>query len=152
STRSMEERLALLPHVVDACQAIAYAHSRGVVHRDLKPSNIMLSDFGETVVVDWGLAKEQGASEFRDATPTPDPAPELTVAGVALGTPAYMSPEQARGDVDGIDSRTDVFNLGAVLYEVITGRPPFEGATSSQIIDKVLAGDLKPVRLLAPDA
>ena len=151
STRSLDERLALLPHVVDACQAIAYAHSRGVVHRDLKPSNIMLSDFGETVVVDWGLAKEQGTSEVRDVTPATDRAPEVTVAGVALGTPAYMSPEQARGDVDRIDTRTDVFNLGAVLYEVITGRPPFEGATSSQIIGKVLAGEFKPVRLLVPD-
>jgi WD40 repeat protein len=138
--------------VVDACQAIAYAHSRGVIHRDLKPSNIMLSAFGETVVVDWGLAKERDDREIGPSTPTPDPTPELTVAGVAMGTPAYMSPEQARGDVARIDTRTDVFNLGAVLYEVITGRPPFEGATSSQVIGKVLAAELKPVRLLVPDA
>src|SRR5262249_28545205 len=90
--RSLDDRLLLLRHVVDVCQAVAYAHDKGIIHRDLKPSNVMVGEFGETVVVDWGLAKRRDANE--DAVPHAATAasrePALTMAGKALGTPAYM--------------------------------------------------------------
>ena len=150
--RSLQDRLALLPHLIHACQAVAYAHSRGVIHRDLKPSNIMVGEFGETVVVDWGLAKRWDEPEPVEATtPTADPAvePGLTVAGVALGTPSYMSPEQARGALGEIDPRSDIFSLGTILYELLCGRLPFEGASNAQIIENVLTAPVIPVRNVA---
>ncbi|HET6982634.1 MAG TPA: WD40 repeat domain-containing serine/threonine protein kinase [Myxococcaceae bacterium] len=152
--RSLEERLALLPHLIDACHAVAYAHSRGVIHRDLKPSNIMVGEFGETVVVDWGLAKRFGEPEPPGTnTPAPDPAVDsgLTVAGVALGTPSYMSPEQARGALEEIDPRSDIFSLGTILYELLGGRLPFEGTSNGQIIENVLVAPLVPLRSICPE-
>jgi eukaryotic-like serine/threonine-protein kinase len=150
---SLQERLDLLPHVIDACQAIAHAHSRGVIHRDLKPSNIMVGPFGETVVVDWGLAKNRGDAEQTEVAPTPQTPtdPGLTVAGVALGTPAYMSPEQARGAPAEVDERSDIFCLGAILYELLCGRPPREGVSADHIIEKALAGQILPLRLVCPE-
>jgi serine/threonine-protein kinase len=124
----------LLRRLVDVCNAIAYAHSRGVVHRDLKPANVLLGPFGETLVVDWGLAKAGlGRPAADDATTDPTihpsaPGGEATRAGAALGTPGYMSPEQATGDPH-VGPATDVFGLGAILYSVLTGRKPFEGTT-----------------------
>jgi eukaryotic-like serine/threonine-protein kinase len=100
------------------CQTIDYAHSRGVVHRDLKPANVMLGDFGEVYVLDWGVAKIVGDPE-RSGDPIVDPG-EMTVAGAVVGTPDYMAPEQRRGDHEAIDARTDVFALGALLFEIIT--------------------------------
>jgi len=143
---TLADRLALVPHVIDACNAVAYAHSRGIVHRDLKPSNVMVGAFGETVVVDWGLAKKRGESEPEELDLGAAATPELTATGVVLGTPAYMSPEQARGAVSEIGERSDVFNLGAILYEVLTARRPFEGATVDEVIANVLRGELAPVR------
>ena len=113
---SLRERLGLLAHVIAVADAVGYAHSEGVIHRDLKPSNVIVGSFGETIVVDWGLARDRK----RDV---PEPADDLlvaagsglsTVSGKVVGTPAYMSPEQARGDV--VDERADVYALGAVLY------------------------------------
>jgi serine/threonine protein kinase/WD40 repeat protein len=149
---SLRDRMPCVRHVLDACQAMAFAHSRKVIHRDLKPSNIMVGEYGETVVVDWGLAKRQ--EEPEDVVPLVPPSaePALTVAGAALGTPAYMSPEQARGDLPAIDERSDVFSLGAILYQVLTGRPPFTGATSDHILENVRAGKFPPILALVPDA
>ena len=150
---SLDERVDLLPHLIDACQAIAYAHSVGVIHRDLKPSNIMVGHLGETVVVDWGLAKQRGDAEEGTASSTPrtPTEPGLTILGAALGTPSYMSPEQARGALAEIDERSDVFSLGAVLYELLCGRPPFDGVDSDHIIEKVLAGQIASIRLVCCD-
>ncbi|HJZ89379.1 MAG TPA: serine/threonine-protein kinase [Gemmataceae bacterium] len=119
------------------CAAVAHAHEQGVVHRDLKPSNVMLGRHGEVLVMDWGVAKILG---------TPDscwqPPPAMKEGHWVLGTPAYMSPEQARGESAGADVRCDVFGLGAVLCEILTGEPPYVGPDAEAIRRQSVAGDL----------
>jgi serine/threonine-protein kinase len=121
----------LLGRFVDVCNAVAYAHSRGVLHRDLKPGNIMLGKFGETLVVDWGLAKVAGRAvtgadgDEPTLRPPSGSAHEPTQAGAAVGTPEYMSPEQAAGRPDLLGPASDVYSLGATLYTLLTGRPAF---------------------------
>jgi WD40 repeat protein/serine/threonine protein kinase len=156
SCRSLEERLRLLPHYVALCQAIAYAHSRGVIHRDIKTGNVMLGEFGETVVLDWGLAKVRGQQDIgggeleQEIRLYRDEEAGKTVDGRAIGTPAYMSPEQAEGEIEAIDERSDVWSLGAVLYEILTGRPPFEGVNAFEVIGKVLSERVTPPRQVDP--
>jgi serine/threonine-protein kinase len=137
----------LLGIFAQVCQTLAYAHARGVIHRDLKPANVMVGSFGEVQVMDWGLAKvlqEGGVADeqrtqlhqevsvirTRRSGAAEEAPGSHTQAGSVLGTPAYMAPEQARGDVELVDERADVFGLGAILCEVLTGRPPFPGKTA----------------------
>ncbi len=110
----------LLGRFLSVCQTIAYAHSRGIIHRDLKPDNIMLGPFGETLVVDWGLAKRLTSGESAE----PIPNAHSTVVSVGGGTPSYWSPEQANRQAEHQNEKTDVYGLGAVLYAILTGRPP----------------------------
>jgi serine/threonine protein kinase/WD40 repeat protein len=128
-TRAPAERLGLLPHVITVVEAIAYAHSERVIHRDLKPHNILVGAFGETVVIDWGLAKDLAAPEPAEGT---DPyRDDALVTRAGAGTPAYMPPEQARGDTP--DERVDVYALGATLYHVIAGKPPVAGRPLAEL-------------------
>ncbi|MEJ7596377.1 MAG: serine/threonine-protein kinase [Kofleriaceae bacterium] len=124
--QTLSERLALLPHVIAVTEALAYAHSRRIIHRDLKPGNILVGEFGETVVIDWGLAKELDAESARDELAgIAEPATNgLTRVGSVLGTPGFMAPEQAAGTHDTVDERADVYALGAILYTVLAGSPP----------------------------
>src|SRR5262249_42809193 len=140
--RSLELR-RLLRRFLDVCNAIDCAHSRGVIHRDLKPANIILGRHGETLVVDWGLAKAVGRADPSAGEQTIAPSSSgssETLPGSALGTPAYMSPEQAAGDLGRLGPRSDVYSLGATLYCLLTSRPPFEGDDIGAILHGVQAG------------
>ena len=153
--RSLELR-KLLRRFLDVCNAIEYAHRRGVLHRDLKPGNIMLGRYGETLVVDWGLAKTRekvgqgSAEEERTLVPSASGDSAETLPGSALGTPGYMSPEQAAGDLDRLGPRSDVYSLGATLYCLLTGRPPFEGSDLGAVLRAVQEGKFPRPREVDP--
>jgi eukaryotic-like serine/threonine-protein kinase len=148
----------LLRRFLDVCDAIDFAHSRKVLHRDLKPANIMLGRYGETLVVDWGLAKVIGKSDVFPPDDDGHLEPDLgggsltssghTEQGTTIGTPSYMSPEQARGEIDRLGPPSDVYSLGATLYEFLTGRAPFPGKNIAQVLAKVLKGDFPAPRTL----
>jgi tetratricopeptide (TPR) repeat protein/tRNA A-37 threonylcarbamoyl transferase component Bud32 len=146
----------LLGRFVDVCQAVAYAHSRGVLHRDLKPGNVMLGKYGETLVVDWGQAKPVGRAESLpvdgEATLRPSSGSGVgaTQAGSAVGTPAYMSPEQAAGRLEELGPASDIYSLGATLYALLTGQSPFPGTDSGDILRRVQQGELVPPRRVKP--
>jgi serine/threonine-protein kinase len=152
--RSLELR-KLLRRFTDVCYAIEYAHSRGVLHRDIKPGNVIVGRHGETLVVDWGLAKPLGRVEpgrdsgERTLMPSSASGSAETLPGSALGTPAYMSPEQAAGNLDRLGPRSDVYSLGATLYCLVTGKAPFEGDVF-EVIPKVQRGAFPPPRALEP--
>ncbi|HEU5056815.1 MAG TPA: protein kinase [Kofleriaceae bacterium] len=154
SKKGLDERLALVPNAVAVAEAIAYAHSRDVIHRDIKPPNVLVGDFGETVVIDWGLAKDLSGRVAEPAVESiavsSGSGDVATVAGNVLGTPAYMSPEQARGEE--LDARADVYSLGALLYEVLTGKPPHDGPSVQDVLEAAQKGAVVPVEQREPDA
>lgn len=136
------------------CDAVAFAHSRGVVHRDLKPENIMLGDYGEVLVMDWGLAKllrsqesEARMQENDSALSPQSSALDLTLAGQIVGTPHFMSPEQAEGKVEEIDARSDIFALGGILYNILTLQPPVTGSSVVEVVEKIRSGNILPPSL-----
>jgi PAS domain S-box-containing protein len=140
------EFVALLTAFAAVANTIAYAHSRGVLHRDLKGDNVTLGDFGEVIVLDWGLAKLLGQPEGSESDRRPGAGdypqdPGLTVQGEIVGTPAYMAPEQAEGRLDQIDQRTDIYGLGAILYEILSGHPPFTGSSTIEVVQKAMRGN-----------
>jgi|GEM_PF-523946 len=177
---SLHERLKLIDNLIAVCDALAYAHSRGVIHRDLKPDNVMLGDYGETLVLDWGLAKVTANADFEVAADRLDPSENgvdtrimvnsaslaptddddwteadrdsNTLAGTVLGTPAYMPPEQAAGKLREVDERADVYALGAILYEILAGKPPYSSSDSGTIVEKVLTTPPRPILELEPAA
>src|SRR3569623_1016776 len=148
-TRSRGDRMAFLPNMLAACEASAHAHKRGVIHRDLKPGNILVGELGETVVIDWGLAKVLGEKDFNTNEPTlPSSADSLqTLIGSVFGTPGFMAPEQARGEEQ--DTAGDVFALGACLYHVLAGRPPVKGTSATEVIASPLKHEITPLRDVA---
>ncbi len=152
--RSLELR-KLLRRFTDVCNAIDYAHSRGVIHRDIKPANVVLGRHGETLVVDWGLAKVQGrtdtgtASDESALVPRSASGSAETLPGRSMGTPSFMSPEQAEGDLEHMGPRSDVYSLGATLYNLLTGRQPFDGNLTA-VLRAVKQGDFPPPRQVDP--
>ncbi|HSN29817.1 MAG TPA: protein kinase [Kofleriaceae bacterium] len=149
---SWRERVELLPHIIAIADAVGYAHREGVIHRDLKPSNVIVGSFGETIVIDWGLARDCK----RDI---PEPQGDMaiatgsgvsTVSGKIVGTPAYMAPEQARGEP--VDERADVYAIGAVLYELLAGKAPHADETPQSALDRVIAGPPAPLMHVAAGA
>jgi serine/threonine-protein kinase len=148
------ERLYTRPRLLqifqNVCLGIAYAHARGVLHRDLKPANVMLGDYGEVLIVDWGLAKVKGEVDpaalltQEGAKGTVGPLAGITMVGQVLGTPSYMSPEAAEGRPDDMDERSDIYALGTILYTILTWRAPFDGRTKDEVLQKVREGRLVP--------
>ncbi|MHC4472877.1 MAG: serine/threonine-protein kinase, partial [Planctomycetota bacterium] len=146
---TLEDRLALLEPFLKVCDTLAYAHSRGVAHRDLKPANVILGEFGEVVLIDWGLAKlrdhpdlskSRWQARVEELRATED---VETLAG-GIGTPGYMSPESVLGDPEDVDERSDVYSLGAVLYRVLTGRLPYEFQSFPELLGLLLEEDPAP--------
>jgi len=156
-------RTRLLGIFQQVCMAIGFAHSRGVVHRDIKPSNVMIGDFGETLMLDWGVAKVLGRRDDSadggsvdsqldtQVTTLRSQSEDSTMMGVVTGTPAYMAPEQAAGRIDEVDARADIYALGALLYEILTYVPPFRGKNFRQTLTAVLTQPVTPPSVRAPE-
>ncbi|HEY0191622.1 MAG TPA: serine/threonine-protein kinase [Kofleriaceae bacterium] len=145
------ERLILLPALLAAVDAVGHAHRRGVIHRDLKPANILVGDLGETVVIDWGLAKVIGEDDDKTGQLIAQASDSLrTQIGSVFGTPGFMAPEQARGEE--LDPRGDVYALGAILYQLLAGTPPHAGASATEVIVNTGSREVTPVDVKAPGA
>jgi len=159
--KDLKDRLLLLTHFLNMCQAIAYAHSRGVIHRDLKPMNVMVGEFGETTVIDWGIAKVKGETDIHEKglretvkvmQVGDTQATAKTQYGQTMGSPYYMPPEQAAGRTDEIDEYADIYALGAILYVILTGQAPYQGMNVREFLVKVQQFDPKPVLEVEPNA
>ena len=150
AAHGLAERLALVGNVIAVADAVAYAHDRRVIHRDLKPANVIVGEFGETVVIDWGLAKLLDDPDDASASERPPAGGDITVAGSVLGTPAYMAPEQYAGRAD---ERSDIYALGGMLYHVLTGAPPHAGAAGRASFPRGVPRDLTAIvdRAMAAD-
>lgn len=149
------ELVGLLSAFVSVCNTIAYAHSHDIIHRDLKGENVILGEFGEAIVLDWGLAKRtdepENGQEAAGISADIENAAGQTMVGDIIGTPAYMPPEQAHGKLDQIGTRTDIFGLGAILYEILTGRAPYKAATLVEVLHQAQDGDIKLPREFWPE-
>lgn len=134
----------VLESLIKVCDAVSFAHSRGVIHCDLKPSNIMVGSHGQVYVMDWGIAL------FRDI-PAEKPGALLSgpMPGTLMGTPSYMAPEQTTGDINSIDARTDIYGLGGILYRILTGRPPHVGSCDEEVMEEARHGRVRPPEELA---
>jgi WD40 repeat protein len=150
--RGLDERLTLIPTLLKAIEAVGHAHRRGVIHRDVKPQNILVGEHGETVVIDWGLAKVIGeGDEVASFDSEPGPGDSLrTQIGSVFGTPGFMAPEQARGEE--LDTRGDVYALGATLYHLLAGKPPHAGNSATEVMEKTMRHEVRPLELVAPGA
>jgi hypothetical protein len=147
NAETLGERLALIPHIVDSAQAIAHAHARHIVHRDIKPANILVGELGETVVIDWGLAKVIGEPDEQIGRPLVDLSDALkTRAGVVYGTPGFMAPEQLRGAP--VTEGCDVYALGATLYHLLSRKPPHFAKTADEMMKAAVAAPPTPIREL----
>ncbi|MBS2015898.1 MAG: cyclic nucleotide-binding domain-containing protein [Deltaproteobacteria bacterium] len=167
--RTLSEVIAALPPVLDTailftlldvvikvCDALAFAHSRGVLHCDIKPANVMVGEYGEVYVMDWGIARLMASELSPSSAPTRAPADAAGALGSAtdnsvIGTPCYMSPEQARGDRAKLDPRSDVFLLGSLLYEILTRRPPYDTSDRAKVIELAASGVFPSPRTLVKD-
>ena len=157
---SQREFRDLINRLIDVCNAMQYAHDRKVLHRDLKPGNIMLGKYGETLVVDWGLAKAVGKDNPLERSsdgelpivPASGSQSAPTQMGSTLGTPAYMSPEQAEGKLDLLGPSCDIYSLGATLYEILTGQAPLKGLRIPDLLKRVSSGDIPLPRTINPHA
>ncbi|MFI5297318.1 MAG: protein kinase [Polyangiales bacterium] len=167
ASRSEEELQRQLRVLLKVCEAVSFAHSRGVVHRDIKPHNVMIGEFGQVYLLDWGLAllreprpRDPDAEPATDRDPSARKPQRVTIAResngepdrTVLGTFEYMAPEQAWGNIDEIDERTDVFALGAVLYQILTGWPPYVARSSQDTLDLARCCDIKSPSEVAPNA
>jgi len=152
TAKTLSARLAIVPMILAVSDAIAYAHAERVIHRDLKPHNILVGAFGESIVIDWGLAKDLSIDDHEalPVGPYRSANADQTVAGSVLGTPAYMAPEQAAGE--DTDERADVYALGAILYHLISGRSPHADSSIERILERAVSGDIEPLNAVEPDA
>lgn len=156
AAKTLDDRLRLLPALIDVAQTLAFAHARGVIHRDIKPDNVVVGAYGDTVVIDWGVAKLRGVGVSAATGATTKPSGEPTASrstqtqhGSIVGTPAYMAPEQAAGRVDEVDERSDVFSLGALLYHLFSGHPPYRGRGSMAVLSMAIEAEFEPLERVA---